>query len=82
MNTRGLAELIVLNIGLQLPVINPRVFAMLVVMSLVTTRATTPILYLIRRDELVAARSGQAGSRFPWLRREIHKQMDLRGRSA
>ena len=42
MNTRGLAELIVLNIGLQLRVINPRVFAMLVVMSLVTTLATTP----------------------------------------
>jgi Kef-type K+ transport system membrane component KefB len=82
MNTRGLAELIVLNIGLQLRVVNPRVFAMLVVMSLVTTLATTPILYLIRRNELAAVRSEQGGSHFPWLRREIHKQVDLRGRSA
>ena len=48
MNTRGMAELIVLNIGLQLRVINPRVFAMLVVMSLVTTLATSPIVYLLR----------------------------------
>jgi len=37
MNPRGLAELIVLNVGLQLRVITPRVFAKLVVMSLVTT---------------------------------------------
>lgn len=56
MNTRGLAELIVLNIGIQLRVINPRVFAMLVVMSLVTTLATTPVLYLIRREEIAGAR--------------------------
>lgn len=82
MNTRGLAELIVLNIGLQLRVLNPRVFAMLVVMSLVTTLATTPILYLVRRDELVAARPEGGVSRFAWLRREIHKQVELRGRSA
>lgn len=82
MNTRGLAELIVLNIGLQLRVINPRVFAMLVVMSLVTTLATTPILYLIRRDELLAARSERGRSHLSWFRREIHKQVELRGRSA
>ncbi len=81
MNTRGLAELIVLNIGLQLRVINPRVFAMLVVMSLVTTLATTPILYLIRRGELETARSERGVSHFAWLRREIHKQVELRGRS-
>jgi len=81
MNTRGLAELIVLNIGLQLRVINPRVFAMLVVMSLVTTLATTPILYLIRRDELAAVRSERGVSHFAWLRREIYKHVELRGRS-
>jgi len=57
MNTRGLAELIVLNIGLQLGVINPRVFAMLVVMSLVTTLMTTPILRLIRGDAVAAAKA-------------------------
>ena len=44
MNTRGLMELIVLNVGLDLGVISPTIFTMLVVMALVTTMATTPIL--------------------------------------
>lgn len=44
MNTRGLMELIVLNIGLDLGVISPTLFAMMVLMALVTTIATTPIL--------------------------------------
>jgi Kef-type K+ transport system membrane component KefB len=44
MNTRGLMELIVLNIGLDLGVISPQLFAMMVLMALVTTLATTPIL--------------------------------------
>jgi Sodium/hydrogen exchanger family len=47
MNTRGLVELIVLNIGLDLGVIAPKLFAMLVIMALVTTFATTPILSLL-----------------------------------
>jgi Kef-type K+ transport system membrane component KefB len=42
MNTRGLVELIVLNIGLDLGVITPRLFAMLVIMALVTTMMTGP----------------------------------------
>ena len=51
MNTRGLVELIVLNIGLDLGVISPRLFTMLVVMALVTTFITTPILQrLVRSD--------------------------------
>src|SRR4029453_9908472 len=37
LNTRGLMELIVLNIGLDLGVISPRLFAMLVIMAVVTT---------------------------------------------
>jgi Kef-type K+ transport system membrane component KefB len=51
MNTRGLMELIVLNIGLELRVISPTLFAMLVIMALVTTFATTPILRLITRHQ-------------------------------
>jgi Kef-type K+ transport system membrane component KefB len=47
MNTRGLTELIILNIGLDLGVIPPTIFAMLVIMALVTTFMTTPILSLI-----------------------------------
>jgi Kef-type K+ transport system membrane component KefB len=44
MNTRGLVELIVLNIGLDLGVITPRLFAMLVIMALVTTLMTSPLV--------------------------------------
>ena len=44
MNTRGLMELIVLNIGLELRIITPALFAMMVVMTIVTTMATAPIL--------------------------------------
>jgi Kef-type K+ transport system membrane component KefB len=47
MNTRGLMELIVLNIGLDLGVITPTLFAMMVLMALVTTLATTPLLALL-----------------------------------
>ncbi|MCC6876786.1 MAG: cation:proton antiporter [Sandaracinaceae bacterium] len=55
MNTRGLMELVVLNVGLDLGVISPTLFAMMVVMALVTTLATTPILHLLtRRDPALA----------------------------
>jgi Kef-type K+ transport system membrane component KefB len=47
MNTRGLMELIALNIGLDLGVISPPLFAMLVLMALVTTLATSPLLTLV-----------------------------------
>ena len=49
MNTRGLMELIVLHIGLKLHVISPGLFALMVVMALVTTMATTPLLQLLER---------------------------------
>ena len=49
MNTRGLMELIVLNIGLDLQIISPTVFAMMVIMAVVTTVATTPIFQFINR---------------------------------
>jgi Kef-type K+ transport system membrane component KefB len=47
MNTRGLMELIVLNVGLDLGVISPTLFTMMVVMAIVTTMATTPLLGLL-----------------------------------
>jgi Kef-type K+ transport system membrane component KefB len=50
MNTRGLVELIVLNIGLDLGVISPRLFTMLVIMALVTTIMTSPILARLLRS--------------------------------
>jgi Kef-type K+ transport system membrane component KefB len=56
MNTRGLMELIVLNIGLDLKVLTPEVFTMMVIMALVTTFMTGPTLNIINfifktRDE-------------------------------
>jgi Kef-type K+ transport system membrane component KefB len=49
MNTRGLVELIVLNVGLELGVISPALFTLLVIMAVVTTFATTPVLDRLRR---------------------------------
>jgi Kef-type K+ transport system membrane component KefB len=77
MNTRGMAELIVLNIGLQLRVINPRVFAMLVIMSLATTLATTPVLHLIMGHKAAAAQPERGIWKLAWLRLNLHKQVEL-----
>jgi len=48
MNTRGLMELIVLNVGLDLGVLSPVLFTMFVIMAVVTTLVTTPILHQLR----------------------------------
>lgn len=47
MNTRGLIELIVLNAGLDLHILSPELFAMMVLMAIVTTMLTAPILDLL-----------------------------------
>src|SRR5262249_10627660 len=44
MNTRGLMELIVLNIGFELHIISPTLFSMMVIMAIVTTMITSPVL--------------------------------------
>ena len=49
MNTRGLMELIALNIGYDLGILSPRIFAMLVVMAIVTTALTGPLLNVADR---------------------------------
>jgi Kef-type K+ transport system membrane component KefB len=49
MNTRGLVELVVLNIGYDLGILTPQVFSMMVIMALVTTFMTGPALNLIER---------------------------------
>jgi Kef-type K+ transport system membrane component KefB len=46
MNTRGLVELIVLNLGYDLGILSPKVFAMMVLMALTTTFMTGPLLSL------------------------------------
>jgi Kef-type K+ transport system membrane component KefB/nucleotide-binding universal stress UspA family protein len=47
MNTRGLMELVILNVGRELGVITDAIFAMMVIMALTTTALTTPILHWV-----------------------------------
>ena len=58
MNTRGLMELIVLNVGLDLGAISPTLYAMLVIMALATTMATSPLLSLLGVGSANALQSG------------------------
>lgn len=54
MNTRGLMELIVLNVGLDLGVLTPRLFTMMVIMALVTTWITSPLLeWIYPREQIL-----------------------------
>ncbi|MEU1887483.1 cation:proton antiporter [Micromonospora sp. WMMD987] len=51
MNARGLMQLIALNVGLEAGIVNASLFTVLVVVALVTTMMTTPLLSLIERRE-------------------------------
>ena len=53
MNTRGLMELVVLTVGLDAGLITPTIFTMMVIMALVTTAMTTPMLDLFARPRRV-----------------------------
>jgi Kef-type K+ transport system membrane component KefB/nucleotide-binding universal stress UspA family protein len=55
MNTRGLMELVILNVGRELGVITDAVFAMMVIMALTTTALTTPILHWVYPRKLMEA---------------------------
>ena len=55
MNTRGLMELVILSVGRELGVITDAVFAMMVLMALVTTALTTPVLALVYPRRLMEA---------------------------
>jgi Kef-type K+ transport system membrane component KefB len=57
MNTRGLMELVVLNVGLDIGVISPTLFTMMVVMAIVTTAMTGPLLDALREPDPAPARS-------------------------
>jgi Kef-type K+ transport system membrane component KefB len=67
MNTRGLMELVILNVGLDIGVISPALFAMMVLMALVTTCMTSPLMAVLYRPPVndlggAALRSSIAGS--------------------
>jgi len=65
MNTRGLMELVVVNIGLDLGVIPHSVFFMLVLMAVVTTYMTAPLVRTLR-DESGAWLETPAVARVKW----------------
>jgi Kef-type K+ transport system membrane component KefB len=69
MNTRGLVELVVLNIGYDLGILTPQLFTMFVIMALVTTFMTNPVLNLINRF-------------FPKEARALHENMEKRSDDA
>ena len=50
MNTRGLMELVALNIGYEMGVLPKSIYAVLIIMALVTTFMTTPVLHLISKS--------------------------------
>jgi Kef-type K+ transport system membrane component KefB len=50
MNTRGLTELVVLNLGRDLGVLDGPLFTLLVIMAVVTTVATSPLLDIVKPD--------------------------------
>lgn len=62
MNTRGLMELIILNIGLDLGVLSPLLFSMMVMMAVTTTFITTPVVRLLFPPERVLAEREEARS--------------------
>jgi Kef-type K+ transport system membrane component KefB len=65
MNTRGLMELVILTIGLELGVISPALFAMMVMMALLTTFMTTPILqWLYPTAEMREESTGEGSAVF------------------
>ena len=53
MNTRGLTELVILNVGKQLGVLDDELFTMLVLMALITTAMTGPLLKRVYSDRVM-----------------------------
>jgi Kef-type K+ transport system membrane component KefB len=71
MNTRGLVELVVLTVGLDLGILSPALFTMMVAMALVTTFMATPIL--------VAMKIAPARQKISQLNSALNNEMALSG---
>jgi len=65
MNTRGLVELVILNIGLDLGILSPALFSIMVLMALVTTLMTTPLVAWVYPEAGAAAQSKEAAAFSP-----------------
>ncbi len=57
MNTRGLVDLVILNVGLDLHILSPTLFSMMVIMALATTLMTAPLLEWILSPSSYLAQS-------------------------
>jgi Kef-type K+ transport system membrane component KefB len=62
MNARGLMELVILDVGLDIGVISPALFSMMIVMALVTTFTTTPVLNWVCPNEILEGMGEKAGA--------------------
>lgn len=62
MNARGLMELVILDVGLDIGVISPALFSMMIVMALVTTFMTTPVLNWICPNEILEGAASKAAA--------------------
>jgi len=62
MNTRGLVELVILNVGLDLHILSPTLFSMMVIMALATTVMTTPLIVWILPPSLTETSGSTSGS--------------------
>jgi len=54
MNTRGLTEIVILQVGLQLGVLDTRLFTLMVFMAIITTVMTEPLLRRVYPERIVA----------------------------
>jgi Kef-type K+ transport system membrane component KefB len=76
MNTRGLIQLVILNIGLDIGVLTPPLFSMMVMMAVGTTLMTTPVLAWVYPDSR-AIMAGDDWDKIPLpltsSKREIHR---------
>jgi len=64
MNTRGLIELIVLNLGYDLGILSPRIFSMMVCMALVTTCMAAPLMNWMEGKNKSPVNLSEGGERF------------------
>lgn len=71
MNTRGLMGLVILDIGLDVKIISPALFSMMVVMALVTTFMATPLLDRICPDRILRPEFGKIAAKKESLERSM-----------
>lgn len=75
MNTRGLTELVILNIGLTIGVIDQRLYSLLVMMALITTAMTAPLLKLFGVPRALPDGDRVTGAKGPRTDSAVHTEV-------